>query len=161
MASWHPGVTGDELDEAFQQACLLAGEHCRGQTEGEVFTWLRTTTNRELGHLRRRRRAERELATDPAAPEFEQARGTAPSLEEAVIEGEQQAEVERVAHAVLAGLTARQRDVVALHTHGRRRPEIAAALGITPRSVKRALEQSFAAGRQELVRLAGRGCPVG
>ena len=46
VASWHPDVTRDELDEAFQQACLLAGEHCRGENEGEVFTWLRTTTSR-------------------------------------------------------------------------------------------------------------------
>jgi hypothetical protein len=43
VVAWHPGVTRDEVDEAFQEACLLAGRSCRGQTEGEVYTWLRTT----------------------------------------------------------------------------------------------------------------------
>ena len=43
----------------------------------------------------------------------------------------------------------------ALYSHGRRRPEIARHLGITPRSVKRALERIMAVSRDELVRLAG------
>ena len=59
VVSWHPGVSRDEVDEAFQEACLLAGRSCRGQTEGEVYTWLRTTTHRELGHMRRRSRSRR------------------------------------------------------------------------------------------------------
>jgi DNA-directed RNA polymerase specialized sigma24 family protein len=72
VVSWHPGVSRDEVDEAFQEACLLAGRSCRGQTEGEVYTWLRTTTHRELGHMRRRSRSrsQRELLTDVTAPEF-------------------------------------------------------------------------------------------
>jgi DNA-directed RNA polymerase specialized sigma24 family protein len=72
VASWHPGARRDEVEEAFQEACLLAERSCRGQTEGEVFTWLRTTTHRELGHMQRRSRSRsrRELLTDVTAPDF-------------------------------------------------------------------------------------------
>jgi hypothetical protein len=48
-----------------------------------------------------------------------------------------------------------------LYSHGRKRPEIAEHLGMTPRSVKRALEQIMALSREELVRLAGHGCDAG
>jgi hypothetical protein len=43
VAAWHPQASRDEIDDAFQEACLRAGGRCRGRTEGEVFTWLRTT----------------------------------------------------------------------------------------------------------------------
>lgn len=55
----------------------------------------------------------------------------------------------------------RQRAIAALYSHGRRRPEIAEHLGMTPRSVKRALERIMAVSREELVRLAGHGCESG
>src|SRR5437867_4154414 len=61
VAAWHPGAGREDVEEAFQEACVLAQRRCRGQREGEVFTWLRTTTLRELGHIRKRagRRARR------------------------------------------------------------------------------------------------------
>lgn len=43
VASWHPTASRDEVDDAFQEACLRADGRCRGRTEGEVLTWLRTT----------------------------------------------------------------------------------------------------------------------
>jgi DNA-directed RNA polymerase specialized sigma24 family protein len=43
---WHPGATRDQVEDAFQEACARAERSCRGQSEGEVFTWLRTTTFR-------------------------------------------------------------------------------------------------------------------
>jgi DNA-directed RNA polymerase specialized sigma24 family protein len=161
VASWNPEVTRDALDEAFQEACMLAGEHCHGQTEGEVYTWLRKTTHRQLGDLRRRNRVDREVATDPAAPELARGRETAPSPEEVVIEREDHAQVVELASAALAPLSDDQRDVVALHSHGHRRNDIAGHLGITPRRVKRALEHSMAAGRKQLAQLAGHGCSSG
>ena len=162
VASWHPGVSRDEVDEAFQEACLAAQRSCRGQTEGEVFTWLRTTTHRELGHMERRARtrSRRELLTDVAAPDFQLAVvGQRP--EDVLIEREDQEEVGRVTRAILARLSERQCQIVALHSHGLRRPAIAEHLGMTPRSVKRALERIMAEARGELVRLAGRGCEAG
>ena len=163
VVSWHPGVSRDEVDEAFQEACLLAGRSCRGQTEGEVYTWLRTTTHRELGHMRRRSRSrsQRELLADVTAPEFELAAVEERRPEDVLIDQEDQAELERVTESVLARLSERQRQIVVLYSHGRRRPEIAEHLGVTPRSVKRALERILAEGRDELLRRAGRGCESG
>jgi RNA polymerase sigma factor (sigma-70 family) len=161
VASWNPEVTRDELDEAFQEACTLAAEHCRGQTEGEVYTWLRTTTHRQLGDLRRRYRVDRELATDPAALELARSPETAPAPEEVVIEREDHAQVVELTRAALAPLSKDQRHVVALHTHGHRRKEIAGHLGITPRRVKRTLAESMTASREQLAELAGQGCESG
>ena len=163
VVSWHPGVSRDEVDEAFQEACLLAARSCRGRTEGEVYTWLRTTTHRELGHMRRRSRSrsQRELLTDVTAPEFQLTAVEERRPEDVLIDQEDHAELERVTHSVLARLSARQRKIVVLYSHGARRPEIAEHLGVTPRSVKRALERILAEGRDELLRHAGHGCESG
>jgi DNA-binding CsgD family transcriptional regulator len=81
--------------------------------------------------------------------------------EEELIEREDDAEVELAAHAVLGRLSERQRQIAALHARGRKRPQIATHLAMTPRTVKRELEQIMTVGRAELVRLAGRGCAAG
>jgi RNA polymerase sigma factor (sigma-70 family) len=162
VASWHPGVSRDEVDEAFQEACLTAHRSCRGQTEGEVFTWLRTTTHRELAHMERRARtrSRREMPTDVAAVDFQLAvAGQRP--EDLLIAREDNEEIGRVTQAVLARLSERQRQIVALYGRGFRRPAIAEHLGMTPRSVKRALERIMAEARDELLDLAGRGCEAG
>jgi len=160
VAAWHPGATRDEVDEAFQDACVLANRSCRGQSEGEVYTWLRTTTSRELGHLRKResRRSQLEVLVDVSTLDRSSAE---PTPEQQLIEREDQADVERVTRAVLERLSEPQRAVAALHSHGRKKPEIAQHLGMTPRSVKRALERVMTVGRDELVRLAGPGCEAG
>jgi RNA polymerase sigma factor (sigma-70 family) len=163
VAAWNPGASREEVAEAFQEACGVAMRSCRGQSEGEVYVWLRTTTHRELGHMRRRgwKRAARERPTDASNSHFESLSPIAPGPEDALLEQERVAELDELAGAVLAALSERQRQIVALHTRGCRRPEIARRLGVTPRSVKRALEQIMALSRAELVRLAGRGCGSG
>jgi hypothetical protein len=104
VTSWHPGATGDQVEDAFQEACALADRACRGQTEGEVYTWLRTTTHRELGHIRKRawRRSRQELLVDISALEFQPTAGTALAPEDELIDREDQVEVERVTRAVLS-----------------------------------------------------------
>jgi RNA polymerase sigma factor (sigma-70 family) len=159
VAAWHPSATREHVEDAFQQACLLAEEGCRGRAEGEVFTWLRTTTHRELGHTLRRARFETPVGdafgTLDAIPD------AADGPVEQLIEREDQAELERVARAVVGRLSERQRRIAALHARDHRRPQIAEHLGITPRSVKRQLERIMAMGRAELVRLGGHGCDSG
>lgn len=159
VAAWHPSATREQVEDAFQQACLLAEEGCRGQAEGEVFTWLRTTTHRELGHMLRRARFE--IPAGDAFGTLEAIPDQADGLVEQLIEREDQEELARVARAVVERLSERQRHIAALHARDRRRPEIAQHLGMTPRTVKRQLERIMAVGRAELVRLGGHGCDDG
>ena len=159
VAAWRPGASPEYVEEAVQEACLLAERACHGQTEGEVFAWLRTTARRELGRIHER--ARRELLVDAAELAPRLGIGVAVGPEEELIEREDDAELELAAHAVLARLSERQRKIAALHARGRKRPQIATHLGMTPRSVKRQLEQIMTVGRAELVRLAGQGCAAG
>lgn len=159
VAAWCPAATGEQVEEAVQQACLLATRSCRGQSEGEVFAWVRTTARRELA--RSRRRAGREVPTETGVLTLLAGVRVAPAPEQELIDRDDDLEVDRLARAVLGRLSARQREIVALHVRGSKRPQIAAQLGTTPRSVKRQLERVMTAGRAELVRLAGHGCETG
>jgi RNA polymerase sigma factor (sigma-70 family) len=159
VAAWRRAATAEEVEEAVQQACMLAERACHGQTEREVFVWLRTTARRELAHVRER--AQREVLVDAADLQAHAGIGLSPAPVDELIDREEDAEVVELAQAVLGRLTERQREIAALHVRGRRRPQIAAHLGMTPRSVKRQLEQIMTVGRDELVRLAGHGCPTG
>ena len=163
VVAWNTGATREQVAEAFQEACTLAVRSCRGQSEGEVYVWLRTTTHRELGHMRRRTwtRATREQPAPESSTALSALTPPALSAEDEVIERERLAELEQLTGALLAGLDERQRQIVALHSHGCRRQEIARHLGITQRSVKRALERIMALSRAELVRRAGQGCGSG
>jgi len=155
---WCPATTSHQVDDAVQEACLLAEGSCRGQSEAEVYVWLRTTARRELARIHRR--ARREVPIEPAQLELHGAEGGDRGPEREMIDGEEDAEVARVADAVLARLSERQREIAALHVRGRKRPQIAAHLGLTPRSVKRQLERIMTVGRDELLRQAGDGCPA-
>jgi RNA polymerase sigma factor (sigma-70 family) len=159
VAAWRPGASPEYVEEALQEACLRAERACHGQTEGEVFAWLRTTARRELGSIHGR--ARREVLVDAAELARRDGIGVAAGPEEELIEREDDAEVELAAHAVLGRLSERQRQIAALHARGRKRPQIATHLGMSPRSVKRQLEQIMTVGRAELVRLAGQGCAAG
>src|SRR4051794_19691717 len=158
IAAGRPGATAEQVEEAVQQACLNAARSCRGQSEPEVVAWLRTTARRELA--RSEQRARRELPVDPHVLSLLPGAGFAAAPEQQLIDHEDDLEVERVARAVLARLSERQRELIALHVRGRKRAQIAAHLGITPRSVKRQLARIMAEARAELVRLAGEGCPA-
>lgn len=159
VARWNPGAKSEQIEEAFQEACARAERSCKGRSEGEVYVWLRTTTHREVGSLRRRAGREVLLATGDS-----EAVGT-PSLAsdpvDELIEREDHEELERLARVILSGLSSRQRAVIALHTRGMRRHQIAEHLDLTSRTVKRSMEQVLAAGRNELLRLAGQGCGEG
>ena len=152
VASWNRGAADEQVEEAFQEACARAERSCTGQSEGEVYVWLRTTTHHELGTMRQR--AQREVLVDVSNAAFEPVERSAGAPIDDLIEREDEAEIERLTRAVLEQLSERQRAIVALHSHGVRRRQIAEHLHLTPRIVKRSLEQIMAAGRTELVRLA-------
>jgi RNA polymerase sigma factor (sigma-70 family) len=149
LGSGRSGATPEQAEEAMQEACLLAERACRGQTESEVFAWLRTTAQRELWRIQKR--ARRELPVDIDAIPLHPEAWTVLGPEHELIEDEDVAEVDEAAQAVLTRLSQRQREIVALHTRGQTRPQIAAHLGMPQRTVKRQLERIMTMGRGELI----------
>ncbi|HET6867167.1 MAG TPA: sigma-70 family RNA polymerase sigma factor [Solirubrobacteraceae bacterium] len=159
VAAWNREATWEQVEEAFQEACARATRLCTGQTMGEVYTWLRTTTHREVGDMRERVKHEIVVDTSNAALESTDASLAAP--DEVLIEREDRAEVNRLTLALLDRLAERERRIAVLHSHGLARNEIAQHMGITPRIVKRSVEEILTTGRDQLVRLVGFGCADG
>ena len=159
VAAWNRGASREEIDEAFQEACARAARWCTGQTMGEVYVWLRTTTHRQVGEMRER--GKYEIPVDVAHAAFASTESSLASPVEVLIEREDRAEIDRLTLALLDRLAERERQIAVLHSHGLARAEIAEHLGVTPRVVKRSVEAILATGRDQLVRLVGFGCPDG
>ena len=159
LAAWNTDVSPDEVDDALQEACARAERSCRGQVEAAVYSWLRTTAHRELARQRRRRKSEPIIDVD--LDDIEVPEATMPGADVTIMAWSDRAEAAYAASVVLDRLSERQRDVVALHARGLHRRQIAEHLRLTPRTVKRLMEQVLAIGRDELVRLAGSGCDTG
>jgi RNA polymerase sigma factor (sigma-70 family) len=159
VAACNRGATREQIDEAFQEACARAARWCTGQTEGEVYVWLRTTTHRQLGEMRERVR--HEIPVDVSNAALESADSSLASPVEVLIEREERAEIDRLSLALLDRLAERERQIAVLHSHGLTRAEIAQHLGVTPRIVKRSVERILTTGRDQLVRLVGFGCADG
>ena len=49
-------ATPEQIEEAFQEACLKASRGCYGQSIGEVYVWLRNTTTTTLRDMLSQRR---------------------------------------------------------------------------------------------------------
>ena len=161
VAQWHPEATLDQVEDAFQEACLLAVRRARGRSEGEIFTWIRTTTTRKVSEIVAARRREQLAGATVGDLEAGNAGAVDGPPEDELIKREDQADLAQLMAAVLERLSERQRDVVALHTRGRKRPQIAEHLHLSVRTVKRELEQILTVGRLELARFAGHGCAEG
>lgn len=159
VAAWNRGATQEQVDEAFQEACARAAQHCRGQSIGEVYVWLRTTTHRHLSEMREQ--GQREIPVDISSAVFESSDASFASPPDVLIEREDRAEVRRVMLGMIGALAERERQIAVLHSRGLARNEIARHLGITPRMVKRSVEEILRTGRDQLVRLTGFGCADG
>lgn len=159
VAAANRGSTPEQVEEAFQEACLRATRGCRGETMGEVYVWLRKTTGTLLRDARER--LKREVLVDQSATEFlvEDVGATRP--DEDVIRREELSELDALTQAILDRLCERERTIAILHSHGYARKEIAERLGITPRVVKRSVEDVLATGRRELAKFTGYGCVDG
>lgn len=120
---------------------------------------MRTTAHREIGHLRAL--TEHEVPVDTFGSGFDPADPRTPAPLDELIDREEQLEMQRLTHTILDQLSERQRAIIALHSHGRSRRQIADHLGLSPRVVKRSIEHILAAGRDELLRVAGHGCEAG
>ena len=159
VAAVKRGATREQIEEAFQEACLKAGRSCRGQTMGEVYKWLLKTTDSIVDDTRDR--LKREVLVDHCAKEFETVDSSLAPPDEILIRREERAELDELALAILERLDERKRKVAVLHSHGLARNDIARHLGITARIVKRDVEGILATGREQLSRVAGSGCPDG
>ena len=159
VAAVKRGATREQIEEAFQEACLKAGRSCRGQTMGEVYKWLLKTTDSTLDDMRDR--LKREVLVDHSAKEFQTADPSLAPPDAVLIKREERAELEELTLAILERLDERERRVAVLHSHGLARNEIARHLGVTARIVKRDVEGILATGREQLTRVVGTGCPDG
>ena len=153
------GCTPEQVEEAFQEACLRATRGCRGQSMGEVYVWLRKTTGTLLRDARDR--VKREVLVDQGAREFLVEDTHAARPDDVVIRREERAELDALTAAILDRLCERERAIAILHSHGYERKEIAERLGLTPRVVKRSVEEVLAIGRSQLARFTGYGCADG
>jgi DNA-directed RNA polymerase specialized sigma24 family protein len=159
VAAAKRGATREQIEEAFQEACLKAGQSCRGQTTGEVYKWLLKTTDSIVDDMRAR--LKREVLVDHSAREFQTVDPTLAPPDEVLMKREERAELDELTLAILDRLDERRRKVAVLHSHGLARNDIARHLGITARIVKRDVEGILAAGREQLTRVVGTGCPEG
>ena len=159
VAAVKRGATREQIEEAFQEACLKAGRSCRGQTMGEVYKWLLKTTDSTVDDMRDR--LKREVLVDHSAKEFQTVDPSLAPPDEVLIRREERAELDELTLAILERLDERERRVAVLHSHGLARNEIARHLGITARIVKRDVEGILATGREQLTRVVGSGCPDG
>jgi DNA-directed RNA polymerase specialized sigma24 family protein len=159
VAAVKRGATREQIEEAFQEACLKATRSCRGQTIGEVYKWLLKTTDSLVDDMRDR--LKREVLVDHGATAFETVDPSLAPPDEVLIKREERAELDQLSVAILERLDERSRKVAVLHSHGLARNDIARHLGITPRVVKRNVEGILATGRDQLTRVAGSGCPDG
>lgn len=159
VAAANRGSTPEQVEEAFQEACLRATRSCRGQTVGEVYVWLRKATGTLLRDARER--LKREVLFDQGAAAFQVEDTDATRPDEEVIRREQHAELDALTTTILDRLCERERMIAVLHSHGYARKEIAERLGLTPRIVKRSVEEVLATGRSQLAKFTGYGCPDG
>jgi RNA polymerase sigma factor (sigma-70 family) len=160
LASWHPESSSEEIEDAIQTACRRFLEHAEGiSSSGQVYSWIRITAHRILN--RETARHARELAVDPAEDGVKGFTAGEPDPAEQLISSEDNADLARLAEEVSASLPERAQEVLALHGAGYKRPEIADRLGLSPRIVKRDVEEIMEKARAVLARVSGGGCAHG
>jgi hypothetical protein len=99
--------------------------------------------------------------SDPSEAVIGMAAATDPGPVEELIALEEDSELGLLVEEVASSLTDQRRQVFALWAAGRRRPEIAAELGMSERAVKKALERIMRDAREVLARRTEGGCEEG
>ena len=161
LASWNPRANPEEIEDAVQTACKRFLEHAQDiSNPGQVYSWLRTTASRILSREAERRH--REIAFNPTT---HGGVWTIPDDDagpvEALVELEDDADLEMLVREVSTSLPDRGRQVFALYGAGLNRPQIADRLSIGERAVKKSLEEIMEQARTAVARLAGGGCSRG
>jgi DNA-directed RNA polymerase specialized sigma24 family protein len=160
LADRFPDRSGDEVEEAVQSACQSFLDEAPGITDpGRAYAWLRTVSYRAMLH---QLQAQRRVApADPTDAVIGAAEAEGPGPAEELIALEEDSELGLLVEEVASSLTDERRRVFALWAVGRKRPEIAAELGMSERAVKKALEKIMREARGVLAQKAGGGCEEG
>ncbi len=160
LADRFPDRSSDEVEEAVQSACQSFLDDAPGITDpGRAYAWLRTVAYRAMLHQVDAQR--RVMPADPTEALIGTAAAADPGPVEELIALEEDSELGLLVEEVASSLDGRRRQVFALWAAGRRRPEIAAELGMSERAVKKALERIMRDAREVLARRAGGGCEEG
>lgn len=161
LAADNPDRALDEIEDAVQAACAhFLDSQPPVSTPGPAYVWVRVVAHRALNREREHR--SREVAVDS----LDAVRGptsvlSSASAEQELIDHEDEVDLGRFARELAARLDDRARDVLALYGAGLKRPEIAAALGVSHRAVRRDLEEIMDEARIAITRLSGGGCLLG
>jgi RNA polymerase sigma factor (sigma-70 family) len=160
LANRFPDRSEEEIEEAVQSACQQFLDDAPGITDpGRAYAWLRTVSYRAMLH---QLDAQRRIApADPTDIVIGAAVADGPGPVEELIALEEDSELGLLVEEVASSLTDQRRQVFALWAAGRRRPEIAAELGMSERAVKKALEKIMGQAREVLAHRAGGGCEEG
>lgn len=160
IAERFPDRPEDEVEEAVQAACQSFLDEAPGITDpARAYAWLRTVSYRAMLHqIQAQRRME---PADPTDVAIGAAEAEGPGPVEELIALEEDSDLGLFVEEVASSLTDQGRRVFALWAAGRRRPEIAAELGMSERAVKKALERIMRDARVVLARRVGGGCEEG
>lgn len=132
-----------EVEEAVDAAIADATVGMRATREAAIYDYLRTAAQRKLG--RRKERAERTSAALPDGMDFDCVVGESLSPEELLLAKEHRA----VVLDLVSALDDRALAVMRLkHIEGLERKEVAAALGISEKAVKKAIERGHRVCRE-------------
>jgi DNA-directed RNA polymerase specialized sigma24 family protein len=160
LAARHPERSAEDIEEAVQAAAAdFLAEGAAISDPGAAYAWIRTTAHRILSHEADRRR--REVAVDPMAGGLEHPTPVEDDPAGELMAGEDESDLAEVVRELAASFSPRRREVFARWAAGRKRPQIAAELGVRERVVKRELLEIMEEGRVALARRSGGGCEQG
>ena len=156
-----PGRPDEEVEDAVQTACrYFLDDADRIDDPGSAYTFIRTVAFRSMVHEHRARR--RSASLDPSEGE---GGGSViddrPGPVEELIDLEDTAELEILVREVASSLSDQRRRILVLWAAGRKKPEIAAELGLSERAVKRGLAEVMRQAREVLAGRTGGGCEEG
>jgi RNA polymerase sigma factor (sigma-70 family) len=157
LESLHREASAEEIEDAIQTACDRFVDKAEGiSAPGQVYAWIRTTAHRVLSREEDHRLWE--LPVDPTDVSLQELAAEEPGPEEETIEHEDEAELVALVHEVADSLPDRKREILALHSAGYKRPEIASRLGLSERAIKRDLLEIMDEARAVIASKAGGGC---
>jgi len=152
------GADREDVADAFQEACVKTIRSSHATTMGEATVYLTKTTRSILRQNWRDYSRHEEPVADPY---FQHGGRPRPPASDEVVDDEYAAEVTATLQQLAAGLSSRQRVVLALFCQRTQRREIAARLHVAEKRVEKDVAAILRKGRKALVAVVGNGCAEG